>query len=261
MRTRKWVMSRTAVTMPGCELPESLRQYYLDTLGITNWQLQQPLTAERATEDALSPPDNDADTPASSASGKPAGHDWLSLEQAVSQCRRCEQLAAARTRTVFGVGNREADVLVIGEAPGRDEDAQGEPFVGRAGQLLNAMLKAIDLERDQIFIANILKCRPPGNRDPSPREAANCRDFLNRQIALIQPKVIFVVGRIAAQNLLDTDMPIGRMRGRKYVFEHPQAGTIPVIVTYHPAYLLRQPGEKRKSWQDLLQLKALLKAG
>jgi DNA polymerase len=154
---------------------------------------------------------------------------------------------------VFGVGNRQADVLVIGEAPGKDEDAQGEPFVGRAGQLLNAMLNAIDLKREQVFIANILKCRPPNNRDPSSEEAQNCSAYLQQQIALLQPKAIFVVGRIAAQNLLASELAIGKMRGQDYSFNG-----IPVIVTYHPAYLLRKPSEKRKSWQDLLRLKAMM---
>lgn len=253
--------------MPGCELPESLRQYYLDTLGITNWRLQQPASAEvdaaagvvaDALNDQAPPPDAAPVADNTGDTSVALDDDWRELQQAVSQCRLCEELAQSRTQTVFGVGNRQADVLVIGEAPGRDEDAQGEPFVGRAGQLLNAMLAAIDLPREQVFIANILKCRPPNNRDPSPQEAQNCRAFLQRQIALIQPKVIFVVGRIAAQNLLDTDMKIGKMRGRDYQYQDENTGPIPVIVTYHPAYLLRQPGEKRKSWQDLLRLRALM---
>ena len=259
--------------MPGCELPESLRQYYLDTLGITNWRLQQPAPAEvdeavdvvadvvaDTLNDQAPPPDAAPVADTSEASAVAQDDDWRALQQAVSQCQLCEELAQSRTQTVFGVGNRQADVLVIGEAPGRDEDAQGEPFVGRAGQLLNAMLAAIDLPREQVFIANILKCRPPNNRDPSPQEAQNCRAFLQRQIALIQPKVIFVVGRIAAQNLLDTDLAIGKMRGRDYQYQDENIGPIPVIVTYHPAYLLRQPGEKRKSWQDLLRLRALMQS-
>ncbi len=254
--------------MRGCELPESLRQYYLDTLGITNWRLQQPAPAEvDAAVDMVADTLNDQaplDTAPVAGNTEDASvaqdDDWRELQQAVSQCHLCEELAQSRTQTVFGVGNRQADVLVIGEAPGRDEDAQGEPFVGRAGQLLNAMLAAIDLPREQVFIANILKCRPPNNRDPSPQEAQNCRAFLQRQIALIQPKVIFVVGRIAAQNLLDTDLAIGKMRGRDYQYQDENIGPIPVIVTYHPAYLLRQPGEKRKSWQDLLRLRALMQS-
>jgi DNA polymerase len=157
-------------------------------------------------------------------------------------------LHGTRTQTVFGVGDRRADWLVIGEAPGADEDQQGEPFVGRAGQLLNAMLFAIGLAREQVYIANILKCRPPGNRDPRPEEVVCCEPYLFRQIELIQPKIILAVGRIAAQNLLKTDTPIGKLRGQLHRFG---AAGIPVVVTYHPAYLLRSPTEKRKAWDDL----------
>jgi DNA polymerase len=138
--------------------------------------------------------------------------------------------------------------MVIGEAPGAEEDRQGEPFVGPAGQLLDAMLRAIDLPREQVFIANILKCRPPNNRDPQPTEAACCRPYLERQIALVRPRMLLVVGRIAAQNLLATDAPLGTLRGQ--VHRYGEAGT-PLVVTYHPAYLLRSPGEKRKAWEDL----------
>lgn len=172
---------------------------------------------------------------------------WDELAAAVRDCTACG-LQAARTQTVFGVGDRQAQWLVIGEAPGADEDRQGEPFVGRAGKLLDAMLLAIRLPRPQVYIANILKCRPPNNRDPAPEEARCCRPFLDRQIALIRPKIILAVGRIAAQNLLATDTPIGKLRGR--VHRLPGAA-IPVVVTYHPAYLLRSPREKRRAWDDL----------
>ena len=172
---------------------------------------------------------------------------WDVLRQQVSQCQACE-LAASRTQTVFGIGNIHADWLVIGEAPGADEDRQGEPFVGRAGQLLNAMLRGIGLSREQVYIANVLKCRPPNNRDPLPAEVAHCESFLQQQVALIQPRLILVLGRIAAQNLLKTDIPISRLRGD--VFTYGESG-IPVVVTYHPAYLLRSPSEKRKAWEDL----------
>ncbi len=138
--------------------------------------------------------------------------------------------------------------MVIGEAPGADEDAQGEPFVGRAGQLLTAMLKACGLERPNVFIANILKCRPPNNRDPLPEEVRECLPYLTRQIARIRPQLILAVGRIAAQNLLATDAPLGRLRGQ--VHRYGELDT-PLVVTYHPAYLLRSPGEKRKAWDDL----------
>ncbi len=241
--------------MPGCQLPESLRQYYLDVIGITHWQLQNPSEPAQPVEESAAIVA--AQSPASAAQEVSS---WDSLQQQVASCQRCEQLAASRTQTVFGVGAHDANVLVIGEAPGRDEDAQGEPFVGRAGQLLNAMLQAVGLQREQVYIANILKCRPPNNRDPSTQEALNCREFLQAQITLIAPKVILVVGRIAAQNLLACDTPIGKMRGQDYRYSHESLGDIPVIVTYHPAYLLRSPGEKRKSWQDLLRLKRMMQS-
>ena len=156
---------------------------------------------------------------------------------------------------MFGVGRRDAELLVIGEAPGADEDRQGEPFVGRAGQLLNAMLRAIGLARGEVYIANILKCRPPSNRDPEPKEAAACTPYLTQQIALIRPRVILAVGRIAAQWLLQSDAPIGRLRGR--AFQHDESG-VPLIVTYHPAYLLRSPLAKAAAWTDLCMVKDLL---
>jgi DNA polymerase len=175
-----------------------------------------------------------------------AALDWPELKGLVDVCTRCPELVANRTQTVFGVGSRQAEWLVIGEAPGADEDAQGEPFVGRAGQLLNEMLRAIAHPRETVFIANVLKCRPPNNRDPKPEEAHNCEPYLKRQIALIRPRLILAVGRISAQNLLKTDTPIGKLRGQVHTYE----GT-PLVVTYHPAYLLRSPLEKRKAWDDL----------
>ena len=174
-----------------------------------------------------------------------AAMDWAALKAAVRDCTACG-LRAGCTQTVFGVGDEHARWLIIGEAPGADEDRQGEPFVGRAGQLLNSMIVAIGLKREQVYIANVLKCRPPNNRDPKPEEAELCRPFLERQIALIAPKIILAVGRIAAQNLLHTDTTIGRLRGTVH-----RLGGVPLVVTYHPAYLLRSPGEKRKAWSDL----------
>ncbi|MCH8078494.1 MAG: uracil-DNA glycosylase [Proteobacteria bacterium] len=172
---------------------------------------------------------------------------WRDLRQRVAKCQQCE-LHRERTQTVFGVGDHHADWLIIGEAPGAEEDKQGEPFVGRAGKLLNNMLFALGLQREQVFIANILKCRPPKNRDPKPEEVNACSSYLREQIDLIQPKIILAVGRIAAQNLMKTETPIGKMRGQRY--QYADTG-IPVVVTYHPAYLLRSPREKRKAWQDL----------
>ena len=173
--------------------------------------------------------------------------DWEELQQAVSTCTRCS-LAKTRTKTVFGKGSLPANWMIVGEAPGADEDRQGEPFVGRAGRLLTSMLTAVGLVREQVYILNMLKCRPPNNRDPSVEEVTLCRGYLERQIELVQPKIILVVGRIAAQHLLNTDAPLGRLRGQVHTL--PTTKT-PVVVTYHPAYLLRKPLDKRKAWQDL----------
>ncbi len=170
------------------------------------------------------------------------------LRDEVSACARCP-LHSTRTQGVFGVGDLGAEWLVIGEAPGAQEDRRGEPFVGRAGQLLDSMLRAIGLTRgDNVYIANILKSRPPGNRDPKPDEVSACMPFLKRQIALLRPRVILAVGRIAAQTLLATDAPLARLRGRVHSFGELAT---PLVVTYHPAYLLRTPGDKRKAWEDL----------
>jgi DNA polymerase len=173
--------------------------------------------------------------------------DWPALRERVRDCRACE-LRAGCTQSVFGVGNTQADLLIIGEAPGADEDRQGEPFVGRAGQLLNAMLLAMGYKRESVFIANIVKCRPPNNRDPKAEEALCCEPYLLRQIELIQPRMILAVGRIAAQNLLKTDVTVGKLRGRIHALGERR---IPLVVTYHPAYLLRSPEHKGRAWKDL----------
>jgi uracil-DNA glycosylase len=171
----------------------------------------------------------------------------ISVYRDASVCVRCP-LSETRTKVVFGSGDADADLMFVGEGPGKSEDEQGLPFVGRAGQLLNSMLRAIGLKREQVFIANILKSRPPNNRDPKPEEVQACIPYLFRQIELVNPKLILCVGRIAAQTLLETDTSIGKLRGQL----HRIAGNRPMVVTYHPAYLLRSPGEKRKSWADLL---------
>jgi len=170
------------------------------------------------------------------------------LEQAVRTCINCE-LHRTRKHTVFGIGDTDSDWMFVGEAPGAEEDRQGLPFVGRAGQLLNAMLLAINMSRDQVYIANVLKCRPPENRDPQGVEVTECEPYLHRQVALIQPKIIVAMGRFAAQSLLKTTRPISKLRGQKFFYSDTD---IPLIVTYHPAYLLRTPIEKRKAWSDLL---------
>ena len=229
-------------------------------MGITQWQRR-----ERVAADAVSTP-VDEDIPVLTEVVTEAGEgnapvmvkqrtdatvinslDWDALQQVVSECNACD-LHASRTNTVFGVGDRNADWLIIGEAPGADEDRQGEPFVGRAGRLLTSMIQALGYRREQVYIANILKCRPPNNRDPRPEEVLHCQPYLRRQIELLQPKIILAVGRVAAQNLLDTNQSMKAMRGQS--FTYADTG-IPVVVTYHPAYLLRSPLEKRKAWQDL----------
>ena len=201
---------------------DSLRNEYLEAMGVQPW----------VARDAVVP----VDAP-----------DWAELEQMVSGCTLCG-LQESRTRTVFGVGNRNADWLVIGEAPGADEDRQGEPFVGRAGQLLTEMLFAIGLQREDVFICNILKCRPPGNRNPSTEEVDFCHAWLQRQIELIDPRLILAVGGVAANGLLGLNEKVGALRGKVHSYGEQE---IPLVVTYHPAYLLRSPLEKRKVWKDL----------
>ena len=208
-----------------------------------------PIPTAHATTDAL---------------GAPVSHDgvatldWPALRAAVAGCQACG-LCATRRQTVFGVGHPQARLMVVGEAPGEQEDAQGEPFVGAAGQLLDRMLAAIGQGRTdapperQVFIANTLKCRPPRNRNPAPEELAACQPFLERQVALVQPRVILAMGRFAVTQLLGSDAPIGRLRGTV----HRWRG-VPLVVSYHPAYLLRQPADKAKAWDDLCLAQALL---
>ena len=221
--------------MSSAPTQSEVRNQYLDAMGIQKWEFRE----------------KNVDVP-NDVSAEPAicdviNDDWSTLESKVASCTLCE-LHSSRTRTVFGVGAENADWLIIGEAPGQDEDEQGEPFVGRAGKLLTQMLRAIGLQREQVYIANILKCRPPDNRDPKAQEVVCCEPYLYRQITLLQPKIILAVGRIAAQNLLKVDTPIGKLRGIVHTLGET---SIPLIATYHPAYLLRSPAEKRKAWQDL----------
>jgi DNA polymerase len=183
-----------------------------------------------------------------------AGMDWRELQEAVAGCTACK-LAPTRTKTVFGVGDEKANWLFVGEAPGRDEDLQGEPFVGQAGKLLDSMLAALGMQRgENVYIANMLKCRPPNNRNPEADEVACCEPYLHRQIALIKPKIIVALGKVAAVNLLKQDMTVASMRGK--VFEYQ--GT-PLIVTYHPAYLLRTLPDKAKAWADLCFARAKMR--
>jgi len=175
------------------------------------------------------------------------------IREDIGDCTRCKLHAQGRTQIVFGVGNEHADLMFVGEAPGADEDAQGVPFVGRAGQLLTKMIEAMGLSRDEVYIANVLKCRPPGNRNPEPDEIATCEPFLFRQLASIEPKVVIALGAFAARTLLKTDVPISRLRGR--VFDYRGAKLIP---TFHPSFLLRSPGYKREAWEDLKKALSLL---
>ncbi len=193
--------------------------------------------------------------------------DWPTLRATVSACQACG-LCQTRRQTVFGVGHPQAHCMIVGEAPGEQEDARGEPFVGESGQLLDRMLRALGLSRDaadpttsadparQVYIANALKCRPPRNRNPSPEELATCQPYLQRQVALVQPRVIIAMGRFAVQSLLGSSEPIGRLRGRLHDWQG-----VPLVVTYHPAYLLRQPGDKAKAWDDLCLAADCLDAG
>ena len=184
----------------------------------------------------------------------PAARALEAIDAQVRACRQCA-LHRERTRTVFGVGSPDAACMFIGEAPGAEEDRRGEPFVGRAGALLDAMLAAIGLRREEVYIANIVKCRPPRNRDPHADEIVACSAYLRRQIEAVSPRLLVAVGRVAAQSLLSTTKPIGRLRG--HVHHHAGDG-LPVLVTYHPAYLLRSPLEKRKAWDDLVRLRSML---
>ena len=182
-------------------------------------------------------------------------HNLADIRKQVAACKLCD-LHKTRTNIVFGVGNENAKIMFIGEAPGANEDLKGEPFVGRAGMLLNSMLRSIVLESTDVYITNILKCRPPGNRDPLPQEVKLCTPYLQQQIALIQPKILIAVGRIAAQFLLNTMESMSKLRGNTYQYGEQK---IPLIVTYHPAYLLRSPSEKRKSYVDFLLIKKMVR--
>jgi len=229
----------------------ALRKEYLKALGITPWVLRTATVAASAVlpEPLSAPPRAPLRAPlrAPQTSLPEENLDWEQLRSRVAACTRCA-LSKTRTQTVFGIGDPNADWLIVGEAPGAEEDRRGEPFVGRAGQLLDSMLRAIGLARERVYIANVLKCRPPGNRDPAPVETAECLPYLERQIALLKPKIMLAVGRIAAQNLLKTELPLARLRQQEHRFG---AARVPLVVTYHPAYLLRTRTERRKACEDL----------
>jgi uracil-DNA glycosylase len=249
----------------------------LDRMGLRTWSpgpAPAPAPVAMAIEPAASPPaapkasppivtmpTRPVEAPAAgritAAATDIASLPWPQLRAAVAECRACG-LCESRTQTVFGVGHERAQWLIVGEAPGAEEDRQGEPFVGAAGQLLDRMLAALNLTRSdaaepalpperRVYIANTLKCRPPGNRNPTPEELARCEPFLLRQIALLQPRLVLAMGRFAVQTLLKSDEAIGRLRGRIHRWQG-----LPLVVTYHPAYLLRNPADKAKSWDDLV---------
>jgi len=217
----------------------ALRLQYLEAMGIDVWlpraslHSKLPIPSEIVTDDAE--PETEASTT----------DNWDVLQAEVANCTKCA-LCKTRTQTVFGSGNKQADWMLVGEAPGQNEDEQGQPFVGKAGLLLTEMLRSIGLTREEVFITNILKCRPPNNRDPNADEVESCNAYLQRQQKLVQPKIILAVGRIAAQTLLKTDEPLARLRGKVHTYNDT-----PVVVVYHPAYLLRSLSEKRKAWLDL----------
>lgn len=221
---------------------------HFQTLGIYPWEKRCPPT--KNTSDSSPLPHSFAIHAHSTL------NNWDDLQQQVSTCVKCS-LHQTRTQTVFGVGNQAAQLMFIGEAPGFHEDQQGEPFVGRAGQLLTAMIKTIGYERNQVYIANILKCRPPQNRDPAPDEVQSCTPYLDQQIAFVQPKLLVAVGRIAAHYLLKTKSSLESLRNKIHSYgEHDT----PLIVTYHPAYLLRNPIDKKKAHLDLLFIQRTLRS-
>jgi uracil-DNA glycosylase len=218
--------------------------------------------AQRVTPAArAAPPQPQPPQPPQGLRPEIAGLDWAALRDAVASCRACA-LCESRQQTVFGVGHPQAHWMIVGEAPGEQEDRQGEPFVGESGKLLDNMLRALGLTREagppecQVFIANTLKCRPPKNRNPVPAETAQCAPFLERQIALVQPRIVLAMGRFAAQALLASDEPLGKLRGRVHRYRG-----VPVVVTYHPAYLLRTLTDKARAWEDLCLAATVVRAG
>lgn len=217
---------------------ESKYHHYCEAIGINVWQKRNATVLDLPKE-----------------KGNSCALTLATLQEQVARCQAC-QLHQTRTQTVFGVGNEKAKLMVIGEAPGFYEDKEGEPFVGRAGLLLTEMLKSIGFNRSEIYIANILKCRPPNNRDPLPEEVASCTPFLDQQIALIHPHLLLAVGRIASHHLLKTKSSLESLRNKMHVYGKEK---IPLIVTYHPAYLLRNPKDKKKAFLDLLTTRRTLK--
>lgn len=236
-------------------LPQSARDETLRAMGITVWRRagvhNDP--PELALHDTETVPAAEAVTAASPVATAQPIPDWETLRHSVLRCTRC-RLHETRTQSVFGVGDTKARLMIVGEAPGAEEDRQGEPFVGRAGNMLDSMLRAINIEREQVFIANVIKCRPPQNRDPRADEVSACADYLTAQIAHVAPELILAVGRVAAQHLLGSTETLAKMRNVRDLAAHG----VPVIVTYHPAYLLRTPAQKGRGWEDLKRVREQL---
>lgn len=236
-------------------LPQSARDETLRAMGITVWRRagvhnDPPELALHDTETVTAAEAVTAASPVATAQPIP---DWETLRHSVLRCTRC-RLHETRTQSVFGVGDTKARLMIVGEAPGAEEDRQGEPFVGRAGNMLDSMLRAINIEREQVFIANVIKCRPPQNRDPRADEVSACADYLTAQIAHVAPELILAVGRVAAQHLLGSTETLAKMRNVRDLAAHG----VPVIVTYHPAYLLRTPAQKGRGWEDLKRVREQL---
>lgn len=252
----------------------SRQQHCLKGIGVTRWTTRRvnsdsadsaestaalpvdtaPPTSARVEQSTIQPVTEETTTPVT-VKNYPM-EDWGQLHTSIEACQNCS-LASSCTRKVPGKGSQNASLMIIGEAPGHEEDLKGKPFVGRAGQLLDKMLSSIGLGSDQVYITNILKCRPPNNRDPKPDEVSACRAFLNAQIQLVQPKILLSVGRVSALNLLQVESTLGRLRNQWH--QLPDSD-LPLLVTYHPAYLLRNPIEKQKSWEDLKTLQRKLQS-
>jgi DNA polymerase len=230
-----------------CLHQSGVRQLRKATPGTTRaaWLSQPGSTAQAASAVGGEP----AAAPTATPSAAPPAAPLEVLRQEVTACTLCPELVENRTQTVFGAGDPHARLCFLGEAPGADEDRQGEPFVGKAGQLLERIIAACTLRREQVFILNVLKCRPPGNRTPGPDEVANCRFFFEKQLEIIAPEFICCLGAVAAQALLQTTDSVGKLRGRFHDYRNSK-----VVVTYHPAYLLRSPDQKRKTWEDMKML-------
>jgi uracil-DNA glycosylase family 4 len=222
---------------------------YLGDMGYGDVYLNRPRPSAPVPVPAVEAPD----IPDGGAAGY--ADELAALAAVASGCKRC-RLAEGRNKVVFAAGNPNADLMFVGEGPGADEDRQGLPFVGAAGELLTRIIQAIEMTRDDVYIANVVKCRPPGNRDPQPDEVAACRGYLDKQIALVRPRILVALGRVAAQTLLGNDSPIGRMRGQWF-----RVQGIPTMVTYHPAALLRNAALKRPTWEDMQQVRDMLRSG